>query len=56
MGLGRGSRREGRQGVGRCVHLAALDGRGLSRGVVRFVDSIIHDGDIIDLSALVLVH
>ena len=56
LGLGRGSRREGRQGVGRCVHLAALDGRGLSRGVVRFVDSIIHDGDIIDLSALVLVH
>ena len=43
------------QGVGRCVHLAALDGRGLSRGVVRFVDSIIHDGDIIDLSALVLL-
>ena len=52
---GGGGLRRG-QGVGRCVHLAALDGRGLSRGVVRFVDSIIHDGDIIDLSALVLVH
>ena len=33
-----------------------VPGRGLSRGVVRFVDSIIYDGDIIDLSALVLVH
>ena len=55
LGLGQGFERL-RQGVGRCGQLAALPIDDCARLPVRFVDSMIHDGDIIDLSALVLVH
>ena len=55
LGLGQGFERL-RQGVGRCGQLAALPIDDYARLPVRFVDSMIHDGDIIDLSALVLVH
>ena len=54
-GLGQGFERRS-QGVGRCGQLAALPIDDYARLPVRFVDSMIHDGDIIDLSALVLVH
>ena len=53
--LGRGFERL-RQGVGRCGQLAVLPIDDYARLPVRFVDSMIHDGDIIDLSALVLMH
>ena len=55
LGLGQGFERL-RQGVGRCGQLAALPIDDYARLPVRFVDSMIHDGDIIDLSALVFVH